>query len=107
VDRFLFVLTRDLSADPSAAHVVRIAVATGRRQHPVTVFLAESAVCHDSLDDCRAVLERLRAAGAQLLAHRELLFEVGVTAEDLLLQEGDDVSLGDLLLIPGVRAHWC
>jgi hypothetical protein len=107
VDQYLFVITRDLSADPSAAHLVRIAGATARRKHEVTVVLAESAIGRDSREACRSVLERLRSAGARLLIHVELLQEAELSAEELTLCVADDQSLASLLLTPGMRAHWC
>ena len=93
--------------DPSAAHLARIAAATGRRQHEVIVFLAGTSICHESLGRCRATIERMRSAGASLLVHSDLLCELGLPDDEIGLPEADDQALAALLLTPGIRAHWC
>lgn len=103
----LFVLTRDISNDPSAAHVLRIALGLQRRQGNVMVFLTDNATGGHMAPGGVGALRDLVSAGGQVVADDRLLERAPPFAYGLGIEKGTEEDLAALLLRPGIHAHWC
>jgi len=106
VEQYLFVFTRNISNDPSAGHLLRIALGVCGRAHDVTVFLTDNAIGgteHGAAD----LIERLRRAGVRVIADGGILGRARLQADQLGVEPASDDELCALLLTPGVSTHWC
>jgi hypothetical protein len=105
--RCLFVVSRDVAHDVSAAHLLRVALWDGRRGATVTVFLVDEAIGPDGPGTSLGRLEALSAAGALLIASCGVVVRLGEDACRLGVTCADDAELAALLRAPGMRAVWC
>ena len=104
MQRYLFVMTRDIISHPSAVHVLRIALGLQRRREQVTVFLTDDAARALAEADSGRALLPLLSAGAVVLADAE----VPEDRNDVVgVERADTDALAALLTSPGVQAHWC
>lgn len=104
MDRYLFVMTRDIISHPSAVHILRIALGLQRRSERVIVFLTDDAVRVLPQSESGRALRPLLAAGARVLADGEVPEHLSDAAG---LERAEPDALGALLTSPGVQAHWC
>jgi hypothetical protein len=104
--RCLFVVSRDVSHDVSAAHLLRVALWDRRRGATVTVFLTDEAVGLDGPGPSLSRLEALSAAGVVLIASSSVAAHLGEQACKLGVISGGDSDLTVLLREPGIRAVW-
>jgi hypothetical protein len=104
MERHLFVITRDPTTDPSAIYTLRIALGLQRRQHDVSVVLADAALPGASSSEYVQRLEPLVSAGARLLALTEAAF---AELDSLGCPKVSQDALADLLTQPGTTAQWC
>jgi predicted peroxiredoxin len=103
-ERYLFVMTRDLTRNPSAIHMLRIALGLQRRTEQVTVFLTDDAARVLRRSDSGRALRPLLAAGATVLAEGKVPEHICDSAG---VQLASNETLAALLTSPGVQAHWC
>jgi hypothetical protein len=103
----LFVVSRDVSQDVSAAHLLRVALWDRRRGAAVTVFLTDEAIGAQGPGASLSRLEALSAAGARLIAAPVVAAHLGQNACRLGVTCAGDAELGALLREPGIRAVWC
>jgi len=104
MERYLFVMTRDIISHPSAVHMLRIALGLQRRTEQVTVFLTDDAVRALPQSESGRALRPLLAAGATVLADGEVPDHLCSSAG---VQPASNDTLAALLTAPGVQAHWC
>ena len=104
MDRYLFVMTRDIVSHPSAIHILRIALGLQRRSENVTVFLTDDAARVLPRSESARALRPLLAAGATILADGEVPEHLSDAAG---FTQAPPDALGALLTSPGVQAHWC
>jgi len=104
MDRYLFVMTRDIIRHPSAVHILRIALGLQRRRERVTVFLTDDAARVLRRSESGPALRPLLAAGATILADGAVPPHLSDAAG---VEQVDSDALGALLTSPGVQAHWC
>ena len=105
--RYLFIITRDLSNDPSAQYLLRRALSSDRRGARVTVVLRERALGCLTLQEEQVLVTRLLTSGVRLFAqcaHAPAYERDGVCIPIASLNDGE---LADLLLDNGVESHWC
>ena len=105
--RYVFVITRDLSNDPSAQYLLRRALSSDRRGAGVTVVLRDRALGCLSLSEEQVLVTRLMTSGVRLFAQcsNGAAYERdGVCIPIASLGDGE---LADLLLDGGVECHWC
>jgi hypothetical protein len=105
--RCLFVVSRDVSCDVSAAHLLRVALWDRRRGSAVIVFLTDDAIGPGGPGASLSRLEALSAAGARLVASPAVVTHLGEDSCRLGVTCASDADLGALLREPGVRAVWC
>jgi hypothetical protein len=103
-ERYLFVMTRDLTRNPSAIHMMRIALGLQRRTDQVTVFLTDAAARMLRRRDSERALRPLLAAGATVLADGKVPEHF---CDGAGVQLASNETLATLLTTPGVQAHWC
>jgi sulfur relay (sulfurtransferase) complex TusBCD TusD component (DsrE family) len=103
IERYLFVMTRDIIRNPSAVYMLRIALGLQRRAEQVTVFLTDDAARVLRRKDSGRAVRPLLAAGATVLAKGEVPEHLC----DCAVQPSSDETLAALLTTPGVQAHWC
>jgi hypothetical protein len=101
------VITRDLSRDLSASHLLRVATWDRQRGAEVVVFLIDRAVGADGPGGSRARLEALATAGVPLFASSAVLAHLGDDAARLGIVAASDEDLAPLMREPGMRAVWC
>jgi len=104
IERYLFVMTRDIISHPSAIHVLRIALGLRRRSQQVTVFLTDDAARVLRKSRSAQALRPLLAAGATVLADVTVPAHLGGGAG---VERAAPDALAALLTSPGVQAHWC
>ena len=104
MQRYLFVMTRDIISHPSAIHILRIALGLKRRQEHVTVYLTDDAARVLPEPDSGRALRPLLSAGALVLADAEVPEHLTDAAG---LERAQPDALAALLISPGVQAHWC
>ena len=105
--RCLFVVSRDVSRDVSAAHLLRVALWDLRRGAAVTVFLTDEAIGTAGPGTSMGRLEALSEAGACLIAASRVADCLGEDLCRLGVRCASDAELGALLREPGIRAVWC
>lgn len=104
MERYLFVMTRDITRHPSAVHTLRIALGMQRRSEQVTVFLTDDAMRVLPDSESGRALRPLLAAGATVLADGEVPAHL---CDTMGIEPASTDELAALLTAPGVQAHWC
>jgi len=104
VQRYLFVMTRDIISHPSAIHILRIALGMKRRAEDVTLFLTDDAARVLPEPDSRRALQPFFSAGATVWADADLPPHL-CDCRGLIRAQPE--TLAQLLTSPGVQAHWC
>jgi hypothetical protein len=104
---YLFVITRDVVANASAAFTLRSALAHRRRGNRVIVFLVDDAVTHQDAADSDQTVAGLVEAGIEVHAEPRILACLRRSSARAAITPGDDADLGALLLEPGVATVWC
>ena len=104
--QYLFVVTRNIETDVTARYVLRSALALCRRDHEVTVFLADDAVGTFNAT-ASAVLEPLISANARVMADARAAECEHGSLPGCGIRVATDDDLASLLLAPGIQAQWC
>jgi hypothetical protein len=104
MDRYLFVMTRDIISHPSAVHILRIALGLQRRSERVTIFLTDDAARVLPRAESGPALRPLLAAGATVLAEGDVPDHL---SDAVGFERAEPDALAALLTSPGVQAHWC
>jgi hypothetical protein len=104
---YVFIVGRPVPSDPSAGHLLRLALGQQRRTGDVTVFLLEEAFAGQSSPRLPPVLADLLRADAQVLVHDGAHLGLRETLNGQGMQPGTDDDLARLLLKPGISATWC
>ena len=107
VAHYLFVISRDIGADPSALFTIRSALALGRRREEVAVFLIDDA-CESVLRAAgAAVLARLVEAGVEVCTDDATLERLARVSNVRGVKRGSADDLGARMLQPSVNTLWC
>lgn len=104
--RCLFVVSHDIDADPSAAHLLRVALWDRRRGAEVCVFLTDEAICVEGPGGNLSRLTALNALGVRLLASAEVVAALNPETCGLNVICATDDDLASLLMDPTVRSVW-
>lgn len=103
----LFVVTRDISADRSAAHALRLALGFQRRRQRVVVFLTDGAIGSVIASAGIDAIEKLLSAGARVLVDESLFGRMPPVAGGRPIEKANDDDLATLLLDAEIHAQWC
>lgn len=103
----LFVVTRDISADRSAAHALRLALGFQRRRQRVVVFLTDGAIGSVIASAGIDAIEKLLSAGARVLVDESLFGRIPPVAGGRPIEKANDDDLATLLLGSEIHAQWC
>jgi hypothetical protein len=100
----LFVFSRDLSKDPSAAFTLRHALGLARRGCGVVVALLDGALDRQS-GEAGVVIARCVDAGAQVRLVGRMEGKTTLPLDDVVVME--ETELAGLMLGPGTKTLWC